>query len=409
MFKYISLILPSLILAGNLNELIGLSTQNETLKALKIQIQSSKKQRGTIINSYLPNLEVGANLDTVLNENMMTPKISTSTYAKSSYIIYDGGKKDALLNEQTNLIDVAKYNYLNNENSLILETIKLYFAKLSTFANIEAKNQEIEQLKAELLRLEKFYKVGSASKDELEKIKARVSLSEADLAELDLSMQKLELNLEWLVGKKIEIEDGSNLKEPQDEESFSRADIKAEEANLKALKEVANAKKSAYLPIVKIEDTFSFYNYHYDNKPNFDLGLVDEQNKLSINLFWKIFDFGANKNSYEASILHYKAKYQSLIANEKKANLELNYAKKALNIAKTKINASETRVISADETYEAIKKKFRVGVVNNVVYLDALKDKFEAKAYLEMAKNDYEVKKAEYYYYAGLNIREYVK
>ncbi|WP_321778704.1 hypothetical protein [Sulfurimonas sp.] len=56
-----------------------------------------------------------------------------------------------------------------------------------------------------------------------------------------------------------------------------------------------------------------------------------------------------------------------------------------------------------------ISKKYDAGIVDNVVYLDALSSQTTAKALYETSLNDLEVAFATYYYYAGKNIEEFIR
>ena len=64
---------------------------------------------------------------------------------------------------------------------------------------------------------------------------------------------------------------------------------------------------------------------------------------------------------------------------------------------------------AADKTYEYVNKKFQANVVDNVTYLDALTEKYEAQAMYTRALNNYEYEKAAYYFYASKDIKEFVR
>ena len=54
---------------------------------------------------------------------------------------------------------------------------------------------------------------------------------------------------------------------------------------------------------------------------------------------------------------------------------------------------------------ELVKKKFQQGIVNNVTYLDALTDKFNARSQLQTALNEVEYQKAVLLYEMGKEIK----
>ena len=74
-----------------------------------------------------------------------------------------------------------------------------------------------------------------------------------------------------------------------------------------------------------------------------------------------------------------------------------------------KIISAKSALISATSAFKTISKKYDAGIVDNVVYLDALSSKTSAKALYETSLNDLEIAYASYYYYAGKNIEEFLK
>lgn len=407
MFKYISLFLPSLILAGNLNELIELTFNNELVEAKKVSIESSKFEKESLKKSYYPNLHINSSYSRFDEPNEMNPRSSASISAKLSMNLYDGGVKKNKLKYYENLILQSKSDLKDVKNQLALEVVKSYFSKLNLLATKRAKEQEIEQLKAEVDRVKKFFKVGIKAEDEVERLKAKLSQNRVELAEINLSLREIDLTLKYLTNRDIDIEIGSQFREPIEIEPKIRADVKSLELQTKSLNNLANIEKANYRPNINVENSYSFNDYSFKGEPMIEM--QERQNHFLLTLNWKVFDFDSSKNSYEAKKRNYEVSMQNFLSQKRRANLELEYAKDSLIIAKAKIDSSRDRVNASNKTYSAILEKFRAGVVDNIVYLDALSEKYDSIALLEMAKNDYEIKKANFYYYAGLNLEEYIK
>ena len=57
----------------------------------------------------------------------------------------------------------------------------------------------------------------------------------------------------------------------------------------------------------------------------------------------------------------------------------------------------------------AIRKKFEIGSVDNIAFLDALSVKTSSKAQYETAKNNLQIAYARYYYYLNKNVKDYIK
>ena len=74
-----------------------------------------------------------------------------------------------------------------------------------------------------------------------------------------------------------------------------------------------------------------------------------------------------------------------------------------------KIKSASSAFVSASSAFKTISKKYDAGIVDNVVYLDALSSQTSAKALYETSLNDLEIAFASYYYYAGKNIEEFLQ
>ena len=160
------------------------------------------------------------------------------------------------------------------------------------------------------------------------------------------------------------------------------------------------------MPTIFVEDSYSTYEYDGLN-PAFDM--VDEQNKVTVGVSLTLFDFFAKSKEKEALMLQ-KMKLQSQYAYQKdKAKRELALAFQSLSTAKSSIDAAPERMVAADKTYEYVNKKFQANVVDNVTYLDALSEKYEAMAMYNRSLNQYEYEKAAYYFYASKDIKEFVR
>jgi outer membrane protein TolC len=176
---------------------------------------------------------------------------------------------------------------------------------------------------------------------------------------------------------------------------------------MQTIQEQVRIEKSANYPTVSLDNTYSDYDQSYDN-PAYDSGLKD-QNIFKVNLTWKLYDFGATKNSYESVYKKYQAQKSRYEYEKNKSEVDLKLAFKSYNIAKLKISSAESGLKAAMSTYEMIEKKYKNGLVDNVAYLEALSEKYNAISSLESAKYDLEIKKANIIYHSGKNLQEYIK
>jgi outer membrane protein TolC len=134
-----------------------------------------------------------------------------------------------------------------------------------------------------------------------------------------------------------------------------------------------------------------------------------DQNIISLNLSWKIFDFGSTTKAYESAYRRYLALKSQYEYEKNKASVDLKLAYKSYNIGKLKISSAQAGLRAAESAYESIKAKFQNGLVDNVAYLEALSERSNAQSALETALYDLEIKKANIIYHSGKNLQEYIK
>lgn len=401
------LCLPIFLYSYTLEELVEVSHKNRVVESASHTLTAREKAYESTQSSYLPSIDLGGSYQNAYEETVSTPQNALKIQASLKYIIYDGGKKENLYSKQESTIDASKQSLEAIKNTLSLDVSRLYFEYLSLNADKESTNQEIKQLEAEFLRLQNFFKVGSVTKDEVDKIDSRVKNAIVSLHEIELETQKVLHTLEYYTTQKIDsIDDGATIKLKEEESSSLRADIKALEFDTTALLHEANSKKSENLPTLYFDNTWSHSDYYYENEPVTPL-LINTQNIASLNLSWNIFDFGARSESYESKLHEYLSKKSALEYEKQKADVEYRLAQKSLEIATLKIDATKATLSAANATYELIKLKYQNGAIDNVAYLQALSEKYDAQRKYERVLYDFEIKKAELIYYSGKDIKEF--
>lgn len=405
---YFLFFIPILLMGQNLDELIDLSIKNRLVDSYKSDLESLKKEYDSVKNGYLPSLNLGVNYSKANKELASTPDNSTTLNASIDYTLYDGGKKYDRYSSYEMSIKGKKEDLSSIKNQISLDVTKYYYDYLSLLAKKDAKNKEIEQLKAQYERLSRFLEAGTTTEDEIQKIISRVQSANVSLHEIELELQTIIHNLKYITGQTVSIDDGSFI-EPLKQEQLqsNRADINSLKFQVKALFEDASAQKSDYLPTISVSNTYTNADMNYDNS-DFKAP-YDEQNIFSVNLKWNIFSFGETKNRFESKYKKYisaKSKYEY---EKNRANVDLQLAKKAYEIAKLKIDSAQAGLKAANSAYEVIKSKYQSGLIDNVAFLESLSEKYEAISVLKSALYDIEVKKANLIYHSGKNLKEYIR
>ena len=161
---------------------------------------------------------------------------------------------------------------------------------------------------------------------------------------------------------------------------------------------------SYYYPQIRIEDTYSLYGYQDEPAvAGFNIDLPQEQNKIMATLNMRLFDFGAIGEAKQAVRLNADALNEQITYQNKEQKMQQNLALSRIQTARLNIKSATSALKSANSALVTITKKYNNGIVDNVVYLDALSSQTESKSTYEASLNNLELSYAQYYYYNGKN------
>lgn len=404
----ILLVLPALIFAQDLSSILDITkTNNKTIKS-KYFIEKSKLESiEAVRSSYYPQIDLGLNYQNLNEKSPATPGDIYSAYAKIGVDLYDGGKKDNLIKQNKALYNSSKYDSSSYSKNLQLMVVQDFYNIKSQESYLDALKEKEVQLNAELQRVIKFYEVGSATSDDVEKLKAAYSNNSYQIDTIKHQILSLKRLFTLKVGIKIDSFDDSSIQEPLELKKEKSDYINALNENANSLKYQANSLKSDYMPKLRLEDTFNAYEYERDDNTHPE-GL-DNQNKLTLSLNIKIFDNGTVDKQKTALLLQKKALEEEIEKKELEQNINIELANSKIHTVKAQIQSAKNSLISANSAYETIQKKFIVGAVDNVAYLDALSIKTQAKAQYKTALNNLQIAYASYYYHINKNISEFIK
>lgn len=408
MKSWMFLLLPLYLGAADLAHLVELTTTNETVQQARLGAKAARKSLEGVERGYLPSVTLDGYSQWLQDKGPLEPGRSSTLSATASYVVYDGGKKQDLVKEMEATVEGAKYREAYAKNSVALETVRAYFQGLSVEAAIAAKEQEAKQLEAETARLERFLAVGSASPDQVERLKAGLAQARYELASLEHQRHQLLSALEIMAGCPVAKLVPATLALPEKLDPRERPELSAAMKDAEALGHKAVASSSAYRPTLVLQDTYTFYDYG-DDDMSFPIDLIDKQNKVAVAVSITLLDFSAHGRQYEAGMIQKRAKELESAYLARQADAEVRLARLALETAQTQTVAAQQRVAAAGKTYDLVAKKFRAGLADNVDYLDALSGKSDADSSLAASRYNEEIKKAELLYAAGHSIKEYLK
>ncbi|ECR0860219.1 multidrug efflux RND transporter outer membrane subunit CmeD [Campylobacter jejuni] len=408
---------PLAMLASNLHEFIALSQNNESYLIKQMQSEQANLDKEQAFRNYLPSLSL--NSAYVANNKdrfIIDPQESLFAKVSLNFLLFDGGAREANLRALESREKLSLLDKEQNKNYLALNAITLYFNTLSLEKILLANQQKVSFLKSTFERLQKFYDAGLSPKDELESIKAKYHLSLLELSQNELKLANIQKEIKILSDTDFKVQGNAFLENPQQEKSQNyEVMIAKEQINL--AKESVNLAKAEYFPKFYIQDNFNFYKNNYSPKVPAPFANLADQflekysqgNQFILGMEWKIFDFNARAKEVEKERLNVQIANANARFSERKNKEELNYLDKSLKVLQEQILALNLSLNAANLAFESVDKKYQAGLVSYVEYLQALEAKFKAQSDLELAKNEFEITKANYYFNAGIDLNSKVK
>lgn len=408
MKRLLFLAIPALLCAEDLRELLNFATTNNNIVVAKsLREESKMKDIESAQSAYYPTIDVGGNAQSL---NARTPNVPGETYngyAKIGVDLYDGGKKSNTIEQNRALLESSKYDTLAYTKNLQLLIVQDFYTIKSLEASFKALEEKHTQLTADLDRIKKFYTVGSATTDEIDKLQAAFSNNNYQMDATKFQILSLKRLLGAKIGKKIVSLEDSTIEAPHNVQKELSDDIKALSASASSLTYSAKALHSAYLPQIRLEDSYNLYDYGRTDFAH-PQGL-DNQNKLMLTFNIRLFDNGTVSRQKESLFIQQKALESEIKQSTEIQDINADLALSKIDTTKAQIQSAKSSLDSALSTYEVIAKKYELGAVDNIAYLDALSVKTNAKAQYEEALNNLQIAYASYYYYANKNIKEFTK
>lgn len=406
--KLLLLIIPALMYADDLKSLLDFATTNNKIVLSKNLTQEANlKDVESLQNAYYPTLNVGASYQRYDDKSLNIPGDKYSAFAKVGMDLYDGERNSNSIKQKKAVVNASKYTTSSYKKNLQMLITENFFNIKSADATLNSLKDKENKLLSELDRIQKFFDVGSATQDEIDRLRAEYSDNLYQIDQVKYQILSLKKLLGLKIGKRITSLDNSFIEMPQDIKKELSDDILLLKANASAMGFSANVIEAEYLPQVRIEDTYSYFGYDRTDASH-PKGL-DNQNNLLLTLNLKLFDMGAVSKEKESLIIQKQAllKEAEQLEDEQDINIELALLK--IKTTKAQINSAKSSLESASSAYDTIAMKYSVGAVDNVTYLDALSVKTNAASQYETALNNLQIDYAKYYYFTNKDIKEFIK
>jgi outer membrane protein TolC len=329
--------------------------------------------------------------------------------AQASLVLLDGFKRENILDEKSSMKRSSTYELEQIKKEVSMEVATHYFTLKTIQADIDALLQKKEQLREQLNRQEKFFQAKLTTEDNVERIRAAVANTDYEIESQLYKRDEEVAKLYTLTNEVVENVDASTITEPLYGRQEELDSLKALASQAEALRYKAEQADSTNYPTVVLSDKYGYTEYKDDNLEAFGFERVNSQNVLMLNLSMNLWDFSAASEQRQAVMAEHNALKAELAYRQKESNADLKLAERAIERSKKLLEAAMLSQSASDRTYAIVNRKYQVRVVDYVKYLDALTQKTEAQAQYNRALGALEISYARYYYYAGFDVKEYVK
>jgi outer membrane protein TolC len=244
----------------------------------------------------------------------------------------------------------------------------------------------------------------------VERIRAAVANTDYEIESQLYSRDEVVSKLYTLTNEVVEQVDESTLVEPLSGKKEEMDALKSLASQAEALRYKAEQADSSSYPTIILSDRYGYTEYKDDNLeafPGFER--VNSQNVLMLNLSMNLWDFSAASEQRQAVMAEHNALKALLAYKQNESNADWKLAERGIERSKKLLTAALLSQSASNRTFAIVDKKYQVRVVDYVKYLDALTQKIEAQAQYNRALGALEISYARYYYYAGFDVKEYVK
>ncbi len=408
MNKLILLLLPLFLYGESLKSLLNYAeNSNELIVSKSIMKESKKSELTSSESDYYPTVDVGGFYQRHDEASPIAPGTTYSAYATVGFDVYSGGKKSYTEKQKSDEHRASQFDFEATKKSTKLAIVQDFYNLKNSEASLAALKESSNAVKAQLDRMQQFYDAQLATSDDVDRLQSAYDKNIYMIDSTSFEIYSMQKKIELKVAKRVKSFDNSTFKKLNDESSDELDLIKSLRATKSSILNASETIDSYYYPQIRIEDTYSFYGYQ-DEPTAFPIEQIDNQNKIMATVNMRLVDFGAIGEAKEAVRLQADAMQQQIIYQTKEQKMNQELSLKRIETAELNIKSSRSALKSSKSALKTITEKYSAGIVDNVVYLDALSINTESKSAYESSLNNLEMSYALYYFYNGKNIEEFL-
>lgn len=415
MKKLLLLAVPFFVYGEGLKSLlIHAQDKNELIISKSILVDSKQSEVKSSKNSYFPTVDVGAFYQRYDEASPFSPTTTYAGFATLGLDVYNGGKTSYTIKQKKEELLSSKYDYEATKKSTTLSIVEDFYNYKTLESTLQARIEASNAVKAQLDRMQQFFSAELATSDDVDRLQSAYDSNIYNIESIKFQLLSVKKSLELKVGKSIVSLDDSIFIKEEVQTTEELDAIKALKAQKNAILNASQTIDSNYYPQIRIEDTYSLMGY--DEVPSIAFGgggptalnLPEKQNKIMATLNMRLFDFGVMGEAKEAIKLSANALQEQITYKNKEQKMQQDLATSRILTAKLNIKSAQSALKSSTSALETITQKYNNGIVDNVVYLDALSAQTESKATYEASLNNLELSYALYYYYNSKKLEEFL-
>lgn len=321
----------------------------------------------------------------------LAPADNYNANISASQLIYDFGKRDALL-------DLAQTYKLTTEdqiklikNNLTYRTVNVFYAILFLRKGVEVKNEQINTLKQHIEVANKRFQTGSATDFDILTTQVRVADAENQKVDIENELSKAEINLRSLLNfpsdKKLNLSGvfkvdslGYDSASLLDEAFRNRPEMKlardAEKSSM-VTKQVASLEDMPDLHVLGMAGIKNGY------QPDLNEAIINWI--VGVNASIPIFDGNLRDAKVEEADANLKSSSENISALERDIKVEVEHAAADVKANRFKINTVKLQVEQAVKAVSRAEIQYRDGVTTNLDLIDATTSLAQARlSYLQI-------------------------
>lgn len=351
--------------------------KNNDLKLQNLETQESKQNLKLNDANFLPKLDLSHSYNNRDEVNTGSPEEDATLGAKLSYNIFNGLKDKANKDSSEFLYKASKANEKAKRLDVMLDIKKAYINTLNKVNELETYQSEYELFHSQYTDAKNRYDQGLMARNDLLQVEVNMANAKQNIvrAKADVKIAKLQLS-NYLGGFDLSNETIKPLKEKDlhifdtDEKLLeNRSEIKSLKMNLESLKNQKKAAKSSYYP--KVDAALAHNRYYEDLSFNEIETGIDNQNILSLNSSWNLYNGGSDEQRqkiYNIQMLKTKVQLQKTMLDIK---LQYENAKSDLAVATENYATAKLSLEQAKENYKIVKNRFKEGISTSTDLTDA--------------------------------------